>query len=59
MKGSHVLNGVQDAAVVCIELAGQGIAIGPYGLPQKLGIVQRNPDAVLRPPAPAKHLLGR
>ena len=38
------------------RLRGQGIAIGPYGLPQRVGIIPQRATDAMRPPAPASHL---
>ena len=52
----NAAEGLGDALVLLHELREQGIAIGPYGLPQMVGIVPQNAEAALRPPAPASHL---
>ena len=48
--------GIGDADEIIERLARQGIAVGPYGLPQRLGIILRDAADALRPPAPASHL---
>ena len=57
-EASAGAEGMQDAQVVCEARAAQGVAIGPYGWPQKLGMWACCPEAALRPPAPAQHLHG-
>ena len=36
--------GMQGAGILCAEFAAQGLAVGPYGLPQQLGVLQADPD---------------
>ena len=51
-----VAEGISDADWLLQELRGQGIAIGPYGIPQRVGIIPQRAAEALRPPAPASHL---
>ena len=48
--------GLTDAEHLMQQLRGQGIAIGPYGLPQRVGILPQHAADAPRPPAPASHL---
>ena len=48
--------GISDATQLMQQLRAQGIAIGPYGLPQRVGIIPQQAAEALRPPAPACHL---
>ena len=51
-----VAEGISDANQLLQQLREQGIAIGPDGLPQRVGIIPQQAAEALRPPAPASHL---
>ena len=48
--------GISDAVQLLQLMRSQGIAVGPYGLPQRVGIIPQQAAEALRPPAPAGHL---
>ena len=41
---SNAAEGLGDAAVLMQELRDQGIAVGPYGVPQKVGSIPQNAE---------------
>ena len=56
MESHRDAEGLSDADTLLQQMRNQDIALGPCGLPQRVGIVPQHAADALRPLAPASHL---